>query len=487
MRFFLSGSLLKGCGQISDAAGCTIVTKLRRYFAVLLACFFLAVPHCALAEEAITNSDLQMDCGACLLADLDTDTVLYGQNNDKHIFPASVTKVLTALVVLQHVEEGDIGLYDVVKVSNTFQEGLTPQAASVNLVTGEEVDIEQLLFMLLLPSACDAANVLAEAVDGTVADFAEDMNETARDLGCTGSHFVNPSGLHDEDHYTTCDDLYLIGKAAYEYEEYRAIIGSKSHTVPATNMTGERLLHNTNALISSHNHTEYLYEPCKGGKTGSTNPAGFNLLSYAEKDGKRLCCVMMNCDWHYDANWNKVWPQYYESIRLYDWGFDHFERRVLVKKGSEQGRIPVEDARSGLDATVGVRARKSLKAIVPKDTPEDAVKFTALLPDSVTAPVKEGDKLGTLTVELEGRTLGTTDLLAMEDVEARPRILSRLDELTHHPRAFSPLGILLALAALVLGFFGVQALRRRAWRRRKRRERQQRRRRENPYKNDDKR
>jgi hypothetical protein len=95
--------------------------------------------------------------------------------------------------------------------------------------------------------------------------------------------------------------------------------------------------------------------------------------------------------------------------------------------------------------------------------------------------------LGTLTVELEGRTLGTTDLLAMEDVEARPRILSRLDELTHHPRAFSPLGILLALAALVLGFFGVQALRRRAWRRRKRRERQQRRRRENPYKNDDKR
>ncbi len=438
----------------------------------------ISVLPAAYAEEAQSSSDdLQVDCGACLLVDLDSDTVLYGQNSSKKIYPASVTKVLTALVVLRHIEEGDLGLYDVVTVSSTFREGLTYQAASANLSTGEQVDIEQLLFMLLLPSACDAANVLAEAVDGSVSDFAEDMNETARELGCTGTHFVNPSGLHDDDHYTTCDDLYRIAKAAYGYEEFRAIIGSRTHTVPATNYSGERLLHNTNALISSHNRSEYLYEPCKGGKTGSTNPAKFNLLSYAEQDGKRLCCVMMNCDWHYDANWNKIWPQYYESIRLYKWGFENFERRVLVEKGSEQGSVAVNNARSGRDAVVSVKAKRSIKAIVRRKVDDKDFHYTTLLPESVNAPVKEGDKLGTITVELDGKTLGTTDLLAMEDVEEQPPILARLDEIAHRPRSlFSPLLVFLSLVGLVLLFFLVQALRRRAWRRKRARERRRRRR-----------
>ena len=473
MRLFRPTVAQPGGGANPDAAGCIILTKLRAFLAALLAVFLIALPPAALADEALSDTDLQMDCGACLLADLDSGTVLYGQNNDKRIYPASVTKVLTALVVLRHIEEGDIGLYDEVTVSDTFRQGLTAQAASANLSTGERVDVEQLLFMLLLPSACDAANVLAEAVDGSVADFAEDMNETAQELGCTGSHFVNPSGLHAEDHYTTCDDLFLIGKAAYRYEEFRAIIGSKSHTVPATNRSGERLLHNTNALISSHNHTEYLYPPCKGGKTGSTNPAKFNLLSYAEQDGLRLCCVMMNCDWHYDANWNKIWPQYYESVRLYKWGYENFERRTLVKKGSEQGSVSVSNAREGKDVTVGVKARKTIKAVVPKGTEEKELHYSVQLPDSVSAPVNAGDKLGTLTVSFAGEKLGTTDLLATQDVEEKPPILSRLSGISHPRRPMAAWKIVLGIFALILGFFGVQALRRRAWRRRKRREREQ--------------
>lgn len=455
------------------------MTKFRRFFAGFLAVLMITLPHAALAEDQ-PKDELQMDCGACLLEDLDSDTVLYAQNSEKRIYPASVTKVLTALVVLQHVEKGDLGLYDVVTVSDTFREGLTYQAASANLSTGEQVDVEQLLFMLLLPSACDAANVLAEAVDGSVSDFAEDMNETARSLGCTDTHFVNPSGLHNDDHYTTCRDLYLIGKAAYAYEEFRSIIGSKRHVVPATNMSGERVLRNTNALISGHNHPEYLYEPCKGGKTGSTNPAGYNLLSFAEQDGKRLCCVMMNCDWHYDANWKKIWPQYYESVRLYKWGFENYDHRDLVKQDSEQGSVSVTNARAGKDTTVPVKAKSSIQALLRKDVADSDLKYTTLLPESVNAPVKEGDKLGTLTVELEGKSLGTTDLLAAQDVEARPRILSRLAGVTHNPRPVFPvLKILLALIGLILAFFGVQALRRRAWRRRRRRERARRRRRRN--------
>lgn len=479
MRLFRPWNPSVSTGVISGAAGCIDLRKKRSFFALFLALCLLLCPCTALADTLgeISEADLQVDCGSCLLADMDSGTVLYGQDNDQRIYPASVTKVLTALVVLRHIDQGDLSLYDTVTVSKTFREGLTYQAAVADLSTGEQVDIEQLLYMLLLPSACDAANVLAEAASGSVADFAEEMNDTAEELGCTDSHFVNPSGLHSDDHYTTCNDLFLIGKAAYGYETFRNIVGSKSHTVPATNNHGERLLHNTNALISSHNHSEYLYEPCKGGKTGSTNPAGFCLLSYAEQDNLRLCCVMMGCDWHYDANWNKIWPQYYESVRLYKWGFEHYERRTVVEKGSEQGSVPVSDAREGKDATVGLRAKKAIKAIVGKDVKEADLKFTAQLPEEVIAPVKEGDKLGTLTVALDGRTLGTTDLLAVADVEKRPRILDRLGGFAHHPRGVSPVGIVLGLVGLVLLFFLVQALRRRAWRRRRARERAQRRRR----------
>jgi D-alanyl-D-alanine carboxypeptidase (penicillin-binding protein 5/6) len=158
-------------------------------------------------------------------------------------------------------------------------------------------------------------------------------------------------------------------------------------------------------------------------------------------------------------------------VRLYEWGFENFEHRVLVKKGSEQGVVRVENARAGKDAVVKVKAKKSLKAIVRKDAGEDEIKTTLILPEQIPAPVQEGDKLGTLTLELDGRNLGTTDLLAESDVEARPRILDRLDEITHKPRTASPLGIVLALVVIVLGFFFVQAMRRRAWRKRHNRQR----------------
>jgi D-alanyl-D-alanine carboxypeptidase (penicillin-binding protein 5/6) len=377
----------------------------------------------------------EANCGSCLLVDMDTNTVLYGQDNDKKIYPASVTKVLTALVVLQHIEAGDLTLKQTITASSTFQQGLTSQSAKGNIQTGEQLSVKSLLAMLLITSHCDAANVLAEAVSGSVDSFAEEMNRVAEELGCTGSHFTNPSGLHNKNHYTTCDDLYLIGKAAYEYKTYRDIIGKKTYTVPATNLSSQRTLKNTNALITNHAYTGYLYEYCTGGKTGSTYPAGYCLLSYAEKDGQRLCNIMMGCNWLINLDGSRRRLQFTESIRLYEWGFASFETQTVVEKDSVQGEITVKHSRNG--DTVELLASGDISALLPKGVSSEDLTFETDLPSSIDAPVSIGDTVGTLTVSYNDETLGTVDLLAADTRDEIPRILT-LERLTSP----SPLPIL---------------------------------------------
>lgn len=449
-----------------EAAGCLTYMKKIPILSVLLAfCLVFCAPG-AMASSKL-QEEMEVNCGSCLLKDMDTDTVLYGQDNDRRIYPASVTKVLTALVVLRHVESGDLSLDQTVTASDTFRKGLTSQAAVAGIVTGERLSLESLLYLLMLPSDCDAANVLAEACSGSVADFAEEMNRTAEELGCTDTHFVNPSGLHSDDHYTTCDDLYRIGKAAYGYETFREIVGTTHYTVPASNTHDARKLHNTNALICGDVYSTYLYEPCTGGKTGSTYPAGYCLLSFAEQDGMRLCCVMMGCNWLINLDGSRDRLQFSESVRLYKWGFENFKPRTVVEKGSPQGSIPVENARAGKDTAVTVTAKDDLTALLPKDVKTEDVTLEPILPQSVTAPVSAGDKLGTLTISLDGEVRGTTDLLAAEDVEEKPKILGRLKEVAHHPRTLIAGRVVLGLFGAVLLFFFVQAMRRRAWRKRR--------------------
>lgn len=439
------------------------------FLSVLLFAGLLGAPARAASELV---SEMEVNCGSCLLEDVDTDTVLYGQNNDQKIYPASVTKVLTALVVLRHVEAGELSLGDTVTASDTFRTGLTADAASGGIESGEKLTVENLLYMLLLPSHCDAANVLAEAASGSLDAFAEEMNAVAAELGCTGSHFVNPSGLHDSDHYTTCNDLYLIGKAAYQYETFRTIISSAHYTVPATNTHEARALHNTNALICDDVYSTYLYENCVGGKTGSTYPAGYCLLSFAQQDGKTLCCVMMGCNWLINRDGSKDRLQFSESVRLYKWAFENFSTVPVVAKGAEEGSVAVE---KGREKTVTAVAAEEVSLYLPSDVSAEDCVTSAALTESVEAPVEAGAKLGVLTVTLNGESVATVDLVAAAAVEEQPRILDRLFTVEHAPR---PSVLLTAIPAvlgtalgLVLLFFLVQALRRRMNRRRRRRQR----------------
>lgn len=221
-----------------------------------------------------------------VVMDAATGTVLYGKNQNTRYYPASITKLMTALLVLENCQLGDT-----VTFSKTATENLEAGAVSLKLTEGDKLTVEQCLYGLLLKSANEVANGLAEKVSGSVSGFASLMNQKAAALGCTGTHFVNPNGLNDTNHYTTPYDMALIARAAFQNDTLRKIDTTLSYKFPATKNAGERTITMGHKMMYS---TDSRYYPgIIGGKTGYTSKAGNTLVTGAEKNGVRLIAVVM--------------------------------------------------------------------------------------------------------------------------------------------------------------------------------------------------
>lgn len=221
-----------------------------------------------------------------VVMDAATGTVLYGKNQNTRYYPASITKLMTALLVLENCQLGDT-----VTFSKTATENLEAGAVSLKLTEGDKLTVEQCLYGLLLKSANEVANGLAEKVSGSVSGFTSLMNQKAAALGCTGTHFVNPNGLNDTNHYTTPYDMALIARAAFQNDTLRKIDTTLSYKFPATKNAGERTITMGHKMMYS---TDSRYYPgIIGGKTGYTSKAGNTLVTGAEKNGVRLIVVVM--------------------------------------------------------------------------------------------------------------------------------------------------------------------------------------------------
>ena len=252
---------------------------------------------------------------SCVLMDLETGAVLCSLERETTRYPASTTKVMTCLLALENLD-----LNSTVTMTEEGVALATEGSSNCGSVVGEEFTVEQCLYMLMLKSANDIATQLAIEISGSVEAFADLMNRRAEEIGCTGTHFHNPSGMPDEEHYTTAVDLARIFREAYKNEMFRKLIGTAVYTVPPTNKyDSERTYQNHNSLIIAD--SEYYYEYCKGGKTGFTNAAQRTLVSAAEKDGRTLICVTMKTPDKSD---------YIDQKRLYTYGFDYFTRTELT-------------------------------------------------------------------------------------------------------------------------------------------------------------
>ncbi|MCD7916860.1 MAG: D-alanyl-D-alanine carboxypeptidase, partial [Clostridiales bacterium] len=390
--------------------------------------FFLSVtvlvsPAAALSRSASDILEgMEVEAQAALLVDADTDVIFYEQNAYDKVYPASITKVMTAVCVFRAIEDGQLSLDTEVTAQDDCWDGLDSSSSNANIREGEVMTVEELLYCLLVASANEAANILAEEVSGSIEDFVTLMNETAAELGCTGTNFVNPHGMPDDDHYTTCYDLYLMAKEAMRFDDFCTIVKSKECYIEATNLSEQRHYYNTNGLLSNLRYTGYYYEKCIGIKTGSTDDAGYCLLAAAEEDGQTLISVVMGCENPVvDGVTQRL--QFSESSRLLEWGFDNFSTITILEENEPEGTVPV--TLSDEADYVTVVAETSLEAQLPNDITADDFRKDINLISEVEAPVMKGDVLGTMTLTLDGTEYGTVNLVAANDVAVSEVLLRK--------------------------------------------------------------
>ncbi len=346
---------------------------------------------------------------AAILIDIDTGDVLYEQNAEERAYPASCTKIMTCLLTIEAIEEGALSLDQIITVEDSHNAGMTPDSSTANLATGEEISLENVLYCLMLASANEAGNILAVAVSGSIDAFVVRMNERAEELGCSGTHFCNPHGLHNEEHYTTARDLGVITREAWKHELFRTLVGTTTYTVPATNLSEARSLVNSNLLLPERNSV-YSYEYAVGVKTGTTNAAGYCLVSAAEKDGRRVLAVVLGAELLQNADGTTTRMVYVESKRLLEYGLNSFQYLELVSPAETVAELPVSGGAE--EATVSVVPAETVTYGLVNGLTAASFEREFTLPESLEAPVQAGAVLGSMTISYQGQTCATVDLIA---------------------------------------------------------------------------
>ncbi len=252
-------------------------------------------------------SDINEETG--FLMDAENGAILYSKDSSVIRYPASTTKILTALLVIENC-----AMDDTVTMTSTGTQMAAAGSTNAGTQNGETFTVEQCLYMLLLKSANDIANQLAEHCSGSMDAFVDMMNRRAAELGCTNTHFANPSGMPSSEHYSTAEDMALIMRECIKNETFLKIAGTEKYTVPPTNMNGEsRTYVNHNKLVVKD--SEYYYVPCIAGKTGYTDAAWRTYIAAAKKDGKTLICVLMRGPDKTDFK---------DAAALFEYGFNQF-------------------------------------------------------------------------------------------------------------------------------------------------------------------
>ena len=326
-----------------------------------------------------------------ILMEESTGTILYEKNSDEAHYPASITKIMTTLLALENGNLSDMVTFSDDAINNTEGSGIARDY-------GEQMTLEQCLYGVMLESANECAYAVAAHVGGTVENFVDMMNAKAKELGCTNTHFANPHGLQDENHYTTAHDMALIAQAAYQNETFRIIIGTKMYTIPPTNKHAEEtvLRNHHDMLCTYHNaNRKYLYPYCVGGKTGYTATANSTLVTYAEKDGMTLICVVMNTQ---SPN------QFIDTVNLFDYAFDNFQVLNVAENDTDYSAETTVDNGNLNNIAPFVELDKDAVIVLPKTAEFSDTSSSVEYNDS------DPEIAGSIMYTYAGRNVGKADI-----------------------------------------------------------------------------
>lgn len=348
---------------------------------------------------------------AALLYDLNSDSLVFAQNIDEQLYPASLTKVMTCLLTLEMEDDLDT----VVTVTKAGLKGQEPGGSNMALKVDEQITVRDLLYGLMVKSGNDAASVLAVHNAGSIEAFVELMNKRAAELGCTGTHFMNPHGLHHDEHYTTARDLARIVRQAMQLPIFEEIFTTKEYTIPATNLSDARELKTTNYLIRGNGYPIVTDSRVLGGKTGNTSKAGRCLVALSEKEGMRLISVILGAKAVYGEDQYSFvrYGNFEETSKLLDFACKRYTTMQVLSPTQVAGQFAVSGGAHNAFGTIC----DGMSAVVPQGSDYNTIRYDYTLTEgNLTAPVEKDQKLGVVRVWYENICLAQQDILSAADV-----------------------------------------------------------------------
>lgn len=373
----------------------------RKLISVILIMAFI-IPN---IFENIYADAVNIKSPSAILYEPDSGRILFSKDADKKMFPASTTKIMTALLAIENSKPDDIVVID----DEAPKLGV---GSHIALDSGEEVKMSDLLYAMMVASANDAAIAVAKHISSSLDKFVELMNQKAKELGCTGTHFVNPNGLHDENHYSTAHDLALIMAACIKNDDFIKYASSSYHQIPATNkQSEERFLNTSNKMLYSQQQIDVngatvpiKYDGYICGKTGYTTNSNNCLVSYAKRDNEKLICVVLGADGR---------DVYVDTHKILDYGFNNFKTVNLVNSREYIADVSVEG--SPQERVAGIVVNSFSFPLTKENDSKIERTFTPL---KLKAPVKEGDKVGDLTFTMNGSKIISIDVVSAQTAAA---------------------------------------------------------------------
>ena len=433
--------------------------KMRRILSVFLLAVLLTGLLGIVPAHALDDPDIQAK--AALLVDVETGHILYEKNADHPLSPASLTKIMVALLVLEAVKSGDLKMDEEITATASSLKNLTPDSSTANIRAGEKLTVENLLYCLLMVSANEVGDIFGERLCGSAEAFVEQMNQRARELGCTQTNFINTSGYPD--HISSAHDICLMTLEAMKHPDFMRICNTRSYVVPETNMSAARALHTTNALIDNWRYLGYMYSDAAGIKTGTTPEAGHCLVSSATRDDRTFVSVVLGAE---RSETGRI-MSFTETARLFDWGFDSWTYQTVLK---EDQPVSVNVALSKETNAVFLYPEKNPLLLLPKGLdPENDPDYSCVVekPDSVDAPIEAGQALGTVTISYKGEEYAKVPLLAAAAVPVSRFLVARRMVENYLALTYVKLGLIILAVLIVLLLIWIVLRRPRSGRRRR--------------------
>ncbi len=360
-------------------------------------------------QKSTQTDELQLTAEAAILMDATSGQILYEKNSDTKQYPASITKLMTILLALEKMEAENISLTDTITFSHDAIYTIEPGSSHIAIQEGETLTLQQVLYGIILQSANECSNGIAEFVDGSTESFAKHMTARAKELGCQNTNFVNANGLFDKEHYTTAHDMALITKQLLTHDTYRKLVEKTYFEIPPTNKQSEtRYLHGQHQMLN--NHSLYYYPEAKGGKTGFTNEALNTLVTFAKKGDTELIVVVLKC----------AGAQHYVDTKtLFDYGFENYKTIKAVSRTDIKQNVAVTETlqnKTSTKQTISAILEQDIYVAIPKQSSVADIQQTITCNDTVSVPIVKGDILGTLTLTYDGKPITHANLVASDDV-----------------------------------------------------------------------